>query len=121
MDFFGLSEVRFVPAGHPPHRGQPKVSDAHRLAMLGLAIADNSSFRIDPRELGKITSTYTIDTLESLRADVGKQTPLVLFMGADQFLALHTWRRWKELTSLAHITRRHAAGDGAVFSRQPCA
>ena len=71
--------------------------------MLGLAIADNSSFRIDPRELGKITSTYTIDTLESLRADVGKQTPLVLFMGADQFLALHTWRRWKELTELAHI------------------
>lgn len=71
--------------------------------MLGLAIADNSSFRIDPRELGKITSTYTIDTLESLRADVGKQTPLVLFMGADQFLALHTWRRWKELTSLAHL------------------
>jgi nicotinate-nucleotide adenylyltransferase len=103
LDFFGLSEVRFIPAGRPPHRDPPKVSDVHRLAMLELAMADNSNFRIDTRELGKTTSTYTIDTLESLRADVGKQTPLVLFMGADQFLALHTWRRWKELTDLAHI------------------
>jgi nicotinate-nucleotide adenylyltransferase len=103
LDFFALSEVRFIPAGHPPHRDPPKVSDVHRLAMLELAVRDNSSFRIDAREVGKTASTYTIDTLESLRADVGKQTPLVLFMGADQFLVLHTWRRWKELTDLAHI------------------
>ena len=71
--------------------------------MLELAVRDNSSFRIDPRELGKTTSTYTIETLESLRADVGAEAPLVLLMGADQFMVLHAWRRWEELTNLAHI------------------
>lgn len=103
LEFLSLSEIRFIPAGHPPHRGPPKVSDAHRLAMLELALQNNPSFRIDPCELGKITPTYTIQTLHALRAEAGRDAPLVLFMGADQFMALHTWRQWRELTDLAHI------------------
>lgn len=103
LEFLGLSEVRFIPAGHPPHRGPPNVSDAHRLAMLELALQSNPSFRLDRCELGKTTPTYTIETLQVLRADVGQDVPLVLFMGADQFMVLHTWRRWQELTDLAHI------------------
>ncbi len=103
MDFLRLGQVRFIPAGHPPHRGPPKVADVHRLAMLERALRDNPSFRVDPRELGNTTPTYTIDTLESMRADVGQVTPLVLFVGADQFMVLHTWRRWQALTDLAHI------------------
>ena len=103
LEFLGLSEVCFVPAGHPPHRGAPKVSEAHRLAMLKLALQDNPAMRVDPRELGKTTPTYSIDTLQELRAEVGEGTPLVLFMGADQFMVLHTWRRWQELIELAHI------------------
>ena len=103
LDFLGLSEVRFVPAGHPPHRAPPTVSDAHRMTMLELALHGNPSFRVDSRELGATAPTYTISTLESLRAEVGAQTPLVLFIGADQFMLLHTWRRWEELTNLAHI------------------
>lgn len=102
-DFLDLSEIRFIPVGHPPHRAPPTVSDAHRMAMLELALRDNLSFRVDTHELGKTTPSYTIGTLESLRAEVGEQTPLVLFMGADQFTLLHTWRRWEELTNLAHI------------------
>jgi nicotinate-nucleotide adenylyltransferase len=103
VDFLGLSEVRFVPAGRPPHRGPPQVADEHRLAMLQLALQGNSGFRVDPRELGATEPTYTIDTLSSLRNEIGTQTPLVLFIGADQFMALHTWRRWQALTDLAHI------------------
>ena len=71
--------------------------------MLELALRDNPGFRVDARELGATAPTYTIDTLSSLRTDVGKETPIVLFMGADQFIALHTWRRWEALTDLAHI------------------
>ena len=103
LDFLGLSEVRFIPAGHPPHRAPPTVSDVHRMAMLELALHGNPSFRVDSRELGAAAPTYTISTVESLRAEVGAKTPLVLFIGADQFMVLHTWRRWEELTDLAHI------------------
>ena len=103
QEFLSLTEIRFVPAGHPPHRAPPTVSDVHRMAMLELALHGNPSFRVDSRELGATAPTYTISTLESLRAEVGAKTPLVLFIGADQFRVLHTWRRWEELTDLAHI------------------
>ncbi len=102
-DFLNLSEVRFVPAGRPPHRGSAKASDVHRRAMLDCGIQGNPDFRVDARELGKTGPTYTIDTLQSLRADVGEQVPLVLFIGADQFLLMHTWKRWQELTDIAHL------------------
>ncbi len=102
-DFLTLSEVRFVPAGRPPHRGRAKVSEAHRLAMLDIATENNSSFSVDRRELGKTEPTYTIDTLQSLRAEVGSDIPLVLFIGADQFLLMHTWKRWQELTHFVHL------------------
>jgi nicotinate-nucleotide adenylyltransferase len=102
-DFLNLSEVRFVPAGRPPHRGRAKVSDAHRLAMLKIATQNNPSFRVDARELGKTELTYTIDTLQSLRADLGNDVSLVLFIGADQFLLMHTWKRWEQLTEIAHL------------------
>ena len=98
-----LSEVRFIPAGRPPHRGPAKVSDAHRVAMLEAAIQGNPNFRVDTRELGKTEPTYTIDTLQSLRTEIGSETPLVLFVGADQFLLMHTWQRWQELTDVAHL------------------
>ena len=102
-DFLNLSDVRFVPAGRPPHRGPAKVSDTHRMAMLDIATKNNPSFRVDSRELGNTEPTYTIDTLQSLRAEVGNEIPLVLFIGADQFLLMHTWKRWQELTKVAHL------------------
>ena len=102
-DFLNLSAIRFIPVGHPPHRGPAKVSDAHRVAMLESAIQGNPNFRVDTRELGKTEPTYTIDTLQSLRTEIGSQTPLVLFVGADQFLLMHTWKRWQELTDVAHL------------------
>jgi nicotinate-nucleotide adenylyltransferase len=102
-DFLNLSEVRFVPAGRPPHRGPAKVSDVHRLAMLEIATKNNPGFRVDARELGKTELTYTIDTLQSLRTEVGNDVSLVLFVGADQFLLMHTWKRWQELTNVTHL------------------
>ena len=102
-DFLNLGEVRFIPAGHPPHRGPAQVSDAHRLAMLEIALKNNLNFRIDSHELGKTEPTFTIDTLQSIRNEIGAQIPLVLFIGADQFLLMHTWKCWQELTDVAHL------------------
>ncbi|MGH8705631.1 MAG: nicotinate-nicotinamide nucleotide adenylyltransferase, partial [Burkholderiales bacterium] len=51
---------------------------------------------------------YTVDTLASLRAELGAQAPLVLLMGADQYAKLDTWHRWQDLFGLCRI---------AVFAR----
>jgi nicotinate-nucleotide adenylyltransferase len=109
-EVIGATHVRIVPAGLPPHRGQPRAAPEHRLAMAELAVADNPRFVLDAREIKKLTPSYSIETLQALRQEVPADTPLVLFMGADAFLGLTTWRRWQELLDFAHIAVAHRPG-----------
>ncbi|MGH8678337.1 MAG: nicotinate-nucleotide adenylyltransferase [Burkholderiales bacterium] len=101
-DVFGFGEVRFVPVAVPPHRGLPGASAQHRRKMVELAIAGNSRFVLDDRELKREGTSYTFDTLTELRRELG-ETPMCLLMGADAFVALTTWYRWQELFDLAHV------------------
>jgi nicotinate-nucleotide adenylyltransferase len=99
----GLSEVRFIPAGLPPHRTPPFATPPQRLEMVRLGIQGNPLFALDEREIFKPTPSYTVETLLDLRRELGAMQPLCLFMGADAFLGLTTWHRWRELFGLAHI------------------
>ncbi len=108
-DGIGLSKVRFIPTGAPPHRGAPRVSGAHRIEMVRLAIAGNPRFEADDREVRRPGVCYTFDTLNELRAELGER-PLCLLMGSDAFSALTTWHRWEELFDLAHIVIAHRPG-----------
>lgn len=98
----GLSAVCWIPAGQPPHRQVPGVAAAHRLEMVRRAVAGNSAFRVDDAEIRSAAPSYTVTTLERLRAETGAR-PLVLLMGADAFLGLATWHRWRDLFELAHL------------------
>lgn len=99
----GLSEMRLIPCGEPPHRAPPVASGAQRLAMLKAAIQGEPGLVADERELKRAGPSYTVDTLTSLRAEMSDDVPLCLVMGKDAFLGLHTWHRWRELVDLAHI------------------
>lgn len=97
-----LSAVRFVPAGDPPHRSAPVASATQRLAMVELAVANHPGLEVDPRELWRKGRSFTVTTLEELRAeDRGRR--LALIVGADAFLGLPTWHRWREIFDLAHL------------------
>lgn len=104
-----LEQVLFVPAGDPPHRLPPRVPARVRLELVRAAIADEPRFALDGREVARGGRSYTVLTLEELRAERGPQ-PLVLCMGMDAFLGLHTWHRWAELTRLAHLAVAHRPG-----------
>lgn len=106
----GLDHVRFIPSARPPHRDTPQTSPEHRLAMVQLAIADQSGFVADPIELHRTQQSYTIDTLTSLRAQFGPDRSLCLLMGADAFVLLETWKRWRNLFDYAHIAVAHRPG-----------
>ncbi len=97
-----LAGVRWIPAGQPPHRRAPRVDAAHRLEMVLRAVAGNPAFSVDEAEARSAAPSYTVTTLERLRAEAGAR-PLVLLMGADAFLGLATWHRWRDLFTLAHI------------------
>lgn len=96
-------EVRLMPSGRPPHRGQPGAPPAQRAAMLELALAGQDRLRMDRRELERAGASYSVDTLAALREELGPQRPLVFVLGADAFRALPSWHRWRELTGLAHL------------------
>lgn len=106
-----LERVLFVPAADPPHRPAPRVPAARRLEFVRAAIVDEPRFQLDERELRRGGRSYTVLTLEELRAERGAQ-PLVLCLGMDAFLGLPDWHRWTELTRLAHLAVAHRPGFG---------
>ncbi|HZV63087.1 MAG TPA: nicotinate-nucleotide adenylyltransferase [Methylophilaceae bacterium] len=110
-DALELNEVRFIPTAFPPHRPQSQTSETHRIAMLRLAIDENSKFICDDLEIQRYREqqqpSYTIETLLSLKQTVRSETTLCLLLGGDAFLGLPTWHRWEELLKHCHIVVAH--------------
>jgi nicotinate-nucleotide adenylyltransferase len=98
-----LNEVRFIPSANPPHKPPLQVSADIRAAMVKLAIAGNPLFHFDDRELTRTGASYTIDTLVSLRQELGNEVSFILMMGSDAFTKFNTWHRWQEIISFCHI------------------
>ena len=111
----GLDEVCFVPTGEPwMKRGEQVTSKEHRRAMVELAIADDPLFSLNAIELERAGETYTVDTLEALRAGEMRDDDLLFIMGED---ALHTMHRWKEagrILELAQIVVALRPGQGPL-------
>lgn len=99
----GLARVLLLPNNVPPHRPQPEASSTQRLEMLRCAIRDRPLFDIDTRELRRETPSWTVATLEELRAERGPQQPLGFIIGQDSLLSLSGWHRWQDLLSLCHL------------------
>lgn len=97
-----LPEVRLFPAGDPPHRAAPVATAAQRLAMLELALPEFPGLKLDAREVARPGKSYTVLTLEELRAEAPDR-PLLLVLGSDAFALLPTWHRWREVFDLAHV------------------
>ncbi len=102
-EVLNFDEVRFIPSAHPPHKTLPSVSALHRAAMVKLAISDNPRFTMDERELSRKRASYTYDTLQSLREELGHEISVCLIMGSDVFIKFNTWHRWTEILKLCHI------------------
>lgn len=98
----GVPEVLLVPAADPPHRPPPGAGAVDRVAMLELAIAGFGGIGIDLREIERGGKSYTVDTLRQLR-DEWPSRPLAWVVGADAFLGLLSWHRYRELFDLAHL------------------
>ena len=105
----GLKEVRFIPAGQPPHRDIPHATTTQRLSMLRAAIDDQPGFVVDEREVQRAGPSYMVDTLASLRTELGA-VPLCLILGYDAFLGLASWHEWHRLIELAHLVITHRPG-----------
>ena len=104
-----FDQVRFIPNGDPPHRGQFYADARLRLQMVREATAAEPRFIVDDCELRRDGPSYTYDTLVAKRAEFAAES-LGLIVGMDAFLGLTTWHRWDELLGLAHIIVAHRPG-----------
>ena len=94
--------VRLLPAAVPALRDAPGCSPSLRLEMLVAAVADAPGLAIDDRELHRDGTSYTVDTLESLRAEL-PQASLCFIVGMDAFARFDRWHRWRDILELANI------------------
>jgi nicotinate-nucleotide adenylyltransferase len=100
-----LDRVLFVPARRSPLKDRdPLASVADRVAMLESAIAGEPRFALSRVELDRDGVSYTVDTLEALRAE----GELFLILGGDALADLARWRapdRIRELSTILVAAR----------------
>ncbi len=116
-----LDRVLFVPAGQPwLKEGQPLTEAGHRLRMVELAVASNPHFDCLRSELARPGPSYTVDTLEELRAGLGPEVELHFILGRDAFASFHRWKepeRLLDLSRLVVVSRpgyREEQGEGGI-------
>jgi ribosome silencing factor RsfS/YbeB/iojap len=109
-DEMHLDRVLFMPASQPPHKAAPSVSRAtDRLLMTRLAIAGDSTLELCAIELERPGPSFTIDSVETLRAMYPPDTELFLVMAADSLAHIDTWRE-PDLVDRRAATRQRRAG-----------
>jgi nicotinate-nucleotide adenylyltransferase len=96
---FALDRVLIVPAARPPHKGGiTQAPYEHRVRMAELATAGDPRLRVSRLEAGSGRS-YSIDTIEKVRAELARGDELYFIIGADAFAEVTTWRRWRDVAA----------------------
>ncbi len=107
-----LDEVLFVVAHRPWQKvGTRDISPSGlRLAMVQAATESRADFSASSIEIDRGGSSYTIDTIETLRlADPGAD--FVLVIGSDVVSSLNTWHRHDELRDMCTLAVVDRPGD----------
>ncbi|AWB83023.1 nicotinic acid mononucleotide adenylyltransferase [Corynebacterium yudongzhengii] len=100
-DRFALEKVVFVPTGQPWQKAERSVTPAeHRYLMTVIATASNPRFHVSRVDIDREGPTYTVDTLEDLRAQ-HPDAELFFITGADALGSILSWRDWESMFDLA--------------------
>jgi nicotinate-nucleotide adenylyltransferase len=101
--------IVYIPAHRQPFKAeQATTSGYHRFAMAILATEDFEDLFVSPRELDRGTISYTVETLEALRAE-NPQATLDWIIGDDNLAELERWKNIDRIFELANfvVLTRH--------------
>ena len=114
-----LDRVMLIPSRIPPHRATAvSASPEARLAMAGLAAAEQQGWTASDIELTRDGPSYTFDTLTELSRSVRGEAikskgrggavnrvewQFFFIIGADAFAEIATWSRYPAVLDLAHF------------------
>jgi nicotinate-nucleotide adenylyltransferase len=104
---FHLNRVLLIPNYRPPHKGgKTHAPYEDRFRMVEIACGDlnragGTRFEASRLEDGS-GSSYSIDTIQKVRATLQPKDELFFIIGADAFSDLPSWHRWRDV---AHAVR----------------
>jgi nicotinate-nucleotide adenylyltransferase len=118
IETLGLDKVILVPAAISPlKKTAPVASGEIRLAMLQAAIKGEPKFEVNECELRRPPPSYTIDTVEEIRAREC-QASIFCLIGEDNVEQLPRWRRFVELEKMVRLVVLDRSGKQPSHSYQ---
>lgn len=98
-----LDELRLIPAGQQPFKREGHgASGEDRAMMAERAVTGDAGFAVDRLEIEREGPSYTVETLESLKAR-WPGAELTLLVGADAALEFPAWRAVDRIRALARV------------------
>ena len=120
---FQLERVLFIPASNPPHKsGVTYAPYEDRLRMAEVACAGDPQFVVSRLEKGP-RSSYSINTIERVRATLSAADELFFLIGADAFAEMESWHRWRDVVAAVRFIvvsrpgNRYRIPEGARVER----
>jgi len=120
---FALDRVWLVPAERPPHKKRfTHAAYEDRMRMVELACAGQPHLEASRLEQGT-ASSYSIDTIERVRARLEPADQLFFVIGADAFAEIESWHRWQDVIRAVEFIvvsrpgHDYAVPQGAVVDR----
>ncbi len=100
-----LDHILFMPCAIPPHKQDvPTTPGHHRLTMLRLATRHHQGFTTSAYEIKKGGTSYTIDTIESLKQrHYLSRDRFFLLIGGDNLADFASWKDPDRIVDTAQI------------------
>lgn len=116
IEHLDLAEVVFIPAAVPPHKqNREQVGGEQRFKMVEEALAKVPNCRVSDIEIKRGGVSYTIDTVQALLTE-WPDAELVLIIGSDTVVDLHTWYRIDDLLELCEVATFLRPGEEQIQS-----
>jgi nicotinate-nucleotide adenylyltransferase len=110
---FALDRVVFIPASRPPHKsGVTRTPYEYRYRMVEQACQGVPLFEASRLEAG-VQNSYSIETIERVRASLGPGQELYFLIGSDAFAEIRTWHRWRDV--IASVDFIVVSRPGSVY------
>ena len=94
-----FEKILVIPNFKPPHRKSDQVSYKHRYEMAKIAFKDIPKAIVDNREYLRQGPSYAFETVKEIMFEE-EGSRVVMIVGSDSFVDIHSWYKWKELISM---------------------
>ena len=117
---FKLDQITLIPAALPPHKTPGAVADADdRREMIDLAISDLSGLTVSDVELNRPGPSYTVDTLNELKSELGTDAELYFILGMDALAGFPEWKEPERIISICRLAAAIHQRTGGHLQAQP--